>query len=187
MELPVLFQGSQFLLAAALGLFYGICYDLFRGLRRSVRGLTLLSDLLFCLICLSGNLLFAFYIGQGEYRIFMLVACGIGAAVYFCTLSRLVLPCFRLFWRLLLLPFRIIRRILGKMIKKFYIFSKKVFSFGKKSVKIKGHKKRMKTHRQEGSDCAPAQIVADHDAHSSGAAGILHHHHSHSPAQNQRS
>ena len=66
MELPIALQGSQFLLAALLGLIYGLCYDLLRGLRRNAKPLTHPSDLIFGLLCLLGNLLFAFYIGQKQ-------------------------------------------------------------------------------------------------------------------------
>ena len=184
MELPIALQGSQFLLAALLGLIYGLCYDLLRGLRRNAKPLTHPSDLIFGLLCLLGNLLFAFYIGQGEYRIFMLPATALGASVYFLCLSRFLLPVFRLLWHCILFPFRKTGEIIGKIVKKSIEFSKKLFSFEKKSVTIKRHRKKLKNQRQEGSDRASAQIIPDHDARSSGAAGILHHHRNYSPTQN---
>lgn len=187
MELPVALQGSQFLLAVIFGAVYGLVYDLLRGLRRNLRAMTQFADLLFCLLCLLGNLLFAFYIGQGEYRIFMLIAGLLGALIYFLSLSRIIFPTFQLLWRLILLPFRKIRLILGKTAKKSLKISKKLFSFWKKSVKIKKRREKeenRKNHRQEGSDRAPAQVIADHNAHTAGAAGILHHHRLHSSAKN---
>lgn len=151
MELPLAFQGSQFLLAALLGAVYGLIYDLFRGLRRTAHGLTHILDLLICLLILCGNLLFALYIGQGEYRIFMAVASGLGAILYFSTLGRLLLPVFRGFWKLLFLPFRKIWDFLYKFFKKQQIFKKNLFSFHQKSVKIKRqHRKKPKKNRQEG-------------------------------------
>ncbi|MBQ8586683.1 MAG: spore cortex biosynthesis protein YabQ [Oscillospiraceae bacterium] len=183
MEQPVALQGSQFLLAAILGAGYGVCYDLLRGLRRNLRALTLPADLFFCVLCLCGNLLFAFYIGRGEYRFFMLLASALGASVYFLSLGRLILPLFYFLWGLILLPLKKICRIMGNLIKKLLIFLKKVFSFGKKSVRIKGRRKKLNYERQEGSGRASTQIITDHDAHSTGAAGVLHRHRIYTPTQ----
>lgn len=129
MELPIALQGSQFLLAALLGLIYGLCYDLLRGLRRNAKPLTHPSDLIYGLVCLLGNLLFAFYVGRGEYRIFMLPATVSGAAIYFFCLSRLLLPFFRMLWYCVFFPFRKTGVIIGKIVKKSLKFSKKLFSF----------------------------------------------------------
>lgn len=137
MELPLAFQGSQFLLAVLLGIAYGLVYDLLRGLRRTARKLTHILDLLVCILILCGNLLFALYVGRGEYRIFMAMASILGAAVYFSTLGRLLLSLFCAFWKLLFLPFRKIFCFLCKIFKKLQFFAKNLFSFRKKSVKIK--------------------------------------------------
>lgn len=151
MELPLAFQGSQFLLAALLGAVYGLVYDLFRGLRRTAHGLTPVLDFLICLVFLCGNLLFALYIGLGEYRIFMAVASAMGAALYFLTLGRLFLPVFCTFWRLFFLPFRKICYFLCKIFKKMQKYRKNLFSFHEKSVKIKGQRKmKPRKNRQEG-------------------------------------
>ena len=73
MELPLLLQSGQFLYAAALGAALGLIYDVLRGLRRSLRGLTPLLDLCFALSVLLSGLLLALYAGDGHYRIFMLL------------------------------------------------------------------------------------------------------------------
>ena len=122
MEQPLWTQGSRFLLAIALGLAGGLHYDLLRGLRRSLRGLTPLLDLWFCLCWLAGNLLFALWVGDGRFRVDMLAASLLGTAAYFFSLSRLLLPLFEGFWRLVTFP---IRR-LGRLGKKFLIFLKKL-------------------------------------------------------------
>lgn len=111
MELPLGLQGSQFLLSVALGALYGLYYDLLRGLRRNLRALTHLLDLCFVLTCLLGNLLFALLIGNGEYRIFMLLGTGLGMCLWFLTLSRLVTRFSTAFWRFLTFPLRWVCRM----------------------------------------------------------------------------
>ena len=98
MEQPLWTQGSRFLLAVALGVAYGLHYDLLRGLRRNLRWLTPLLDLWFVLSWLVGNLLFGLYAGDGQFRIYMLVGSLLGSAAYFLTLSRLILPLFSKMW-----------------------------------------------------------------------------------------
>ena len=68
MEQPLGLQGSQFLLSVALGVAFGLHYDLLRGLRRNLRALTHVLDLWFVLTCLAANLVFALLVGNGEYR-----------------------------------------------------------------------------------------------------------------------
>lgn len=128
MSLPLAFQGGQLLSAVLLGACYALVYDLLRGLRRNAKWLTQLLDLCFCLILLLGNFLLALFVGKGQYRIFMLLATILGAALWFLTLSRLFLPLSRLFWRILFLPLRLlwqgckkIRRISKKYFKKLYV------------------------------------------------------------------
>jgi hypothetical protein len=136
MELPIGLQGRQFLWAVLLGMTCGLVYDFLRGLRRTTRGLTALSDGLFVLYVLAGNCLLLLYVGKGAYRIFFPIAITSGAALWFFTLSVPCLAIFTRFWRLLLWPFRLFGRILKKIIRKMKKFSKKGFSRRKKSGTI---------------------------------------------------
>ena len=104
MEQPLLLQARQFLLSAALGAALGLHYDLLRGLRRWARWLTHPLDLWFALSVLAANLWFALRIGGGQFRIFALVGSALGAAGYFAGPSRLLLPVFGSFWKLLRPP-----------------------------------------------------------------------------------
>ena len=119
MELPLTLQGQQFLLAALMGAAFGLLYDILRGLRRVARWATHLLDVLFVLSFLFGSLLFALWIGNGEYRVFMLPGTLLGMVLYFSTLSLVILPCSRFFWRFLTLPLRkfagLCKKILEKM------------------------------------------------------------------------
>ncbi|MBP3412924.1 MAG: hypothetical protein J6K89_06650 [Oscillospiraceae bacterium] len=146
MEIQIAEQGLQFLLAGLTGLSMGCIYDLFRALRRTVRGLTWLLDLLFGSLLLFGNLLLLLYVGEGEYRIFFLVASTLGFGLWMWILSPLLLPLMCRFWRLLLWPFVQISRFFKKIIEKMKLFLKKDFSKRKKSVKIK------KRHSQNGGE-----------------------------------
>ena len=85
MELPLTLQGQQFLLAALMGVVFGLLYDFLRGLRRTARWTTHLLDVLFVLSFLFGSLLFALWIGNGEYRVFMLPGILLGMLLYFST------------------------------------------------------------------------------------------------------
>lgn len=141
MALPVSLQSVQFLLSVLLGACYGVGFDCLRGMVRSLPPLTHLLDLLFVVAVLLSNLLFALVVGRGEYRIFMAVGTGLGALLYFLTLSHLLCPLFSTIFRWISAPFVTVggfmKKILGKIRKK----SKKPFSTGKKSFIIN------RTHR----------------------------------------
>ena len=111
-------QSRQLLFALALGMGYGVLYDLLRGLRRSGKWLTPLLDLLFALTVLAGNLLFALHVGGGEYRLFAFCAGCAGAALWFLSGSRLLLPVFCFFWRCVAFPARCLAAGSKKILKK---------------------------------------------------------------------
>lgn len=190
MELPLLLQGSQFLLSALLGLCYGLLYDFLRGLRRSLPGLTHLADLLFALCLLACNLLFALYVGGGEYRIFMLLGSALGAAAYFFTLRRLFLPVSCFFWRVITFPIRMIRQLLQKTLKKIikiaknakkHLFKKKKIGYNKKTPL-----KNTSVQSWEGSTGALLQINTRYQADSSDAPAGRHRRHRVASAEDQR-
>lgn len=132
MEQPLLLQSGQFLWSVALGAALGIVYDLLRGLRRNLRGLTHLLDFVFSLTVLLSGLLLALFVGGGQYRLFMPLGTALGAAIYFLTLSRPVARLSCAFWRLITYPLRISGRYFKKICKK---FRKTSFQSGKNRIK----------------------------------------------------
>ena len=118
MELPLSLQGVQFLLSALVGLAYGIHYDILRGLRRTLPAAKHLLDFWFALTFLIGNLLLALYVGNGEYRIFMLLGTALTMVVYFVTISRFFLLVFTKFWQFLTFPLRFVCKSCATVISK---------------------------------------------------------------------
>lgn len=113
-------QGWAAIWAALAGLGLGIGYDMLRGLRLTVRGITLGCDLLFSLEFLLAMLALALY--TGGLRIYQLLAAAGAAAAYFLTLSGMVL-------RLWCVVLEAIRRQIRKMVrrcKKSVIFLRKL-------------------------------------------------------------
>lgn len=102
-------QGWAAIWAALAGLGLGIGYDMLRGLRLTVRGITLGCDLLFSLEFLLAMLALALY--TGGLRIYQLLVAAGAAAVYFLTLSGMVLR----LWRVVL---EAIRRQIRKMVRR---------------------------------------------------------------------
>ena len=134
MNLSVSYQLHQFLLSVNLGVALAFLWTFFRALRMARPRLTHLCDLLFGLILLPTLLLFALYVGNGQFRIFFFPGIFLGAALCFffpCPyVLRILLAAFRLFAagiRLFCLPFRI-------FLKFFHKIGKNIFSFAKKWV-----------------------------------------------------
>ena len=94
---PISLQLYQASTALLVGLFAGVYYDALKTVRRRAgrKGVTVLADVAFWLGV--GILLFAqtMTVGDGGFRIFMLVANFCGVVMYFLALSRYV---FVLFW-----------------------------------------------------------------------------------------
>lgn len=141
MELPVTAQAVQFGLSALLGVGLGLVYDLLRALRRHAKKLTALLDAVFCLTVLCALLLLALYVGHGQLRVFMIPGVALGATAYFLTLSRLAVKLFEGFWRLLVLPWRLLFRLGKKIFGFFQKIAKKGVAFAKKSFNIKEKKR----------------------------------------------
>ena len=132
MELPVLFQAEQLALAIVLGGVLGLFYDLLRAPRKLLPKLGTMLDALFLLALLLSLLLFALYVGQGQFRLFFFPGMFLGAAGYFLALSPLVL---RLFTGLLRGFGRILHIILQPVrfcAKKFSVFLKNLFARSEK-------------------------------------------------------
>ena len=167
MELPLSLQGSQFLWSAVVGLCYGLHYDILRALRRNAKLLTHLLDLWFALTFLLGNFLTALYLGNGQFRIFMLIAVALGMTVWFLLFSYPVLWFFEKFWSIFCAPFRFTSKICKKILKKMIKLLKNIFSFVKKRVIID-----RKNHTMEGMCDAPVQIVTHYKVSHTGTDGV---------------
>ena len=184
MELPLSLQGVQFLLSALVGLAYGIHYDILRGLRRTLPAAKHLLDFWFALTFLIGNLLLALYVGNGEYRIFMLLGPALTMVVYFVTISRFFLLVFTKFWQFLNFPLRFVCKSCKKFIRKLLKKVKNIFSSRKKSVKIDTQHKRIpKNLRLEGTP-DETQIITHYKAHHSGRGDLRSRNHRRPSAEN---
>ena len=184
MELPLSLQGVQFLLSALVGLAYGIHYDILRGLRRTLPAAKHLLDFWFALTFLIGNLLLALYVGNGEYRIFMLLGTALAMVVYFVTISRFFLLVFTKFWQFLTFPLRFICKSCKKFLRKLLKKVKNIFSSRKKSVTIDTQHKRIpKNLRLEGTP-DETQIITHYKAHHSGRGDLRSRNHRRPSAEN---
>ena len=129
MEYPVSQQMIQLAGSIAFGAALGLHYDLLRLLRRWKHALTIALDLWFGLTSLLACCLFALYVGDGWFHLFMILGTLGGSILYFLTLSpwvlRLLRHCARCIGRLF--------RILLQPMKKIYLIAKKGFSFFQKS------------------------------------------------------
>lgn len=136
-------QLEGYVTAAALGAAAGAVYDLLRTVRlrrRRSAPLTHVLDAVFLLAAAPALLWYALRVGEGELRLVMLSAMGLGALVYLWALSPLVLPLWD-FWlgvaagtaRLLWRP----AAWLGAAVKKIGCRAKKAFLFRRKCAMIK--------------------------------------------------
>ena len=141
MENYVSGQLVTFCQSAVLGLVWGAAYDLLRAarLRMHRRLLTHALDAVYAAAVLLMIFLFTLHRGEGELRLYMLLAMAMGGIFYFAALSALFRPvwmfwtevfaCFlELFWR----PVAFILRC-GK---KFQIYIKKLFYFYRRYATI---------------------------------------------------
>ena len=129
-------QLRAYLTAAALGAAAGAVYDLLRLVRlrrRRDRRLTHGLDAAFLLLVAPALLWYALRVGQGELRLIMLTAMGLGAAVYLLALSPLMRP----LWDFWLSAAASTGRLLWLPVKKFTAAAKKAFIFCRKCVMIR--------------------------------------------------
>lgn len=147
MEIPVTGQALEAALSLYAGVMAGLVYDLLRTLRRAfrLRAVTMVSDALFWCVCALGMFALGLSAGGGEQRLFMLILAFLGGALYFLTVSPLVLE-FGAFMtgilgrvlRFLTTPLRWMYRYL----EKFRRFLKKAFPYLKKRFTIRGKRKK---------------------------------------------
>lgn len=140
MENPISDQLVSFFLSALLGMMGGCLYDMLRLVWRKKSRLTHVLDGVYVVAVLLVIFLFALRRGQGELRLYMLLAMVLGAVLYFTAFSSLFYPLWS-FWldtaaewcALLWKPVRILIRR-GKI---FSQFLKKHFHFCSKYATIK--------------------------------------------------
>ena len=135
-------QLISFARAALLGLVAGTVYDLLRCVRlrqRSSRLLTHLLDGIYVVLALLVLFLFTLKQGEGEMRLYMLLAIVLGLSVYFLALS----PVFTPIWRLWVDTAAEVLALFAKPFlaalrcgKKFQIYIKKLFYFWRKYATI---------------------------------------------------
>lgn len=135
MELPVLVQLRELLLALGTGLCLGLVYDLLRPFRRG-RWSAALSDLIFSLINLLALLAFSLYAGRGRLRIFAVAAVFFGLCLWLWAFSRPFCAVQTRILRILLAPARILRRGCRRLFGKFFKFCKKHIAFAEKNGRI---------------------------------------------------
>ena len=137
MSVSVWAQAYALLGAGLIGVAAGAFYDLLRALRRRVRGpiRCAMLDLLFWLTSTAALFLWSVRAGQGVVQLSACIALFLGAALYFRTLSPLVLPVFAAILSVLGRIFSILTapiRLLGRGAAKIENFFKKHFSKGQK-------------------------------------------------------
>ena len=118
-------QLRQFLCSILLGGVLALLYDLVRPLR--TLGGSIFNGLLDALLSLTavGTVFLFVMAGDGELRLFILMGALGGAVLFFCLLSRPLQPVWAFWFRIFTAPFH----ILWKVLKKFHVFCKKLFSF----------------------------------------------------------
>ncbi|MDE7262220.1 MAG: spore cortex biosynthesis protein YabQ [Oscillospiraceae bacterium] len=151
---PISEQLALFLRAVALGAVLGLVYDLFRVLRTlggKVWGGAL--DALFCLGA-AASLFFFVMAGSGELRIFVVLGAAGGMLLFLCLVGPLLRPVWRFWLDVMLIPFRLARRLFKKCRRT----AKKVFSFGRtRGIIIFRHLRGGRAGRGEDHDKDAAQ------------------------------
>ena len=142
MENYVSAQLISFLRAALLGLSAAVIYDVLRAARlRGGKGklLTHLLDTVYVLSALLVVILFTLRQGEGELRLYMVLAMMLGFSIYFLVLSGIFQP----LWSFWVGVFASLAAILWKPMeilfrtgKKFQIYIKKLFYFWSKCATI---------------------------------------------------
>lgn len=141
MELTIASQTWMFLLSILVGAVLGVCYDAFRILRLAVQhpsGVVVIEDVLYAVICAVVSFGYLLVMDCGEIRLFVLVGELIGAVLYFCTLSVLLIAVskqiisaikwfFTQLYRIFLAPIvRFFKYIFGKITLSYDFFAKRV-------------------------------------------------------------
>ena len=143
MKVNVTDQLAVLALTILTGLCAGILYDLFRVIRRKLKSclfVTVITDLVYCLVYAATLFLLGYMGGGGIFRIYMPFVSILFLLVYLCLFSRSVMCLLLLFADFLE---KIIRFLLSPIIfvigfaKKAAFFLKKIFYYKKKCYTIK--------------------------------------------------
>jgi hypothetical protein len=152
MELPVSLQAAQFALAAALGAGLAALYGFLRACSRLHPRLTGLTDAAFSLAAFYSLVCFTLGPARGLFRLFLLPALALGAALWFLTASGPAGRLFSGFWRaagglvrLVLLPGSLFLKFFRKILKKFFASREKWVTIFDKIRRASG------PHKREGS------------------------------------
>lgn len=134
-------QLISFARAALLGLVAGTVYDLLRcvRLRQRSRLLTHLLDALYVASALLVLFLFTLKQGEGEMRLYMLLAIVLGLSTYFLALSPIFTPIWRLWVDIAAEVLALFARPFLAALrcgKKFQLYIKKLFYFWRKYATI---------------------------------------------------
>jgi hypothetical protein len=173
---PPKLAGIYLAYACLLGAGLGLVYGFLRPLRRRM---TQIADGLFVVTVLLTWVYFSFRICDGALRLGYWAGFAAGGFAWDRTLGRLLQPVFSIFWdgicSFLGFPIKIIRKIF----KKIYIFTKKLFASWKKSGTIKCDKlpfsgKNAGGHRHGKPESSPSPHSSGvqtypHDDQSSGS------------------
>ncbi len=135
-------QLITFLRAALLGLSAAVIYDVLRAVRRGGgkgKLLTHVLDTVYVLLALLVVILFTLRQGEGELRLYMVLAMILGFSIYFLALSDIFLPLWS-FWVEIFVSLLAIlwkpMEIFFRIAKKFQIYIKKLFYFWRKCATI---------------------------------------------------
>ena len=102
-------QAELFLWFVGFGLACGLAYDLVRAFRREIKHGTaamMVEDTLFSALACSGCYGLFFWKNHGALRAYGFIGILIGVTLYYLTVSRWMLWCFRGCFRILFFPFR---------------------------------------------------------------------------------
>ena len=144
--LPLASQTVTFLLAILLGFALGLLYDVFRILRLAVKSgfiITLVEDILYLIAVALASYSLALIRSEGFLRAYILVGEGLGAILYFFSLSVVIMGISALLIQMIQTVFRWIftpvLRLLGFLGTFFEKISKKIWFFIKKLLKSIKH------------------------------------------------
>jgi len=149
-------QLALFLRSVLLGGVLGLLYDLTRPPGRL--GGRVWRAALDAAVSLTavGSVFSLVMVGDGELRLFILAGAAGGAVLFFCLLSPVLRPIWDFWFRLGLVPFRLV----GKFLKKVYEIFKKLFSFPKSWFTIIFNKGRSMPTGKGDEDMAGKQTTA---------------------------
>ncbi len=99
----------MFLWFVGLGITCGVVYDLLRAFRREIKhctGAVMVEDVLFCAAACSSCYAIFFQKNHGALRAYGFIGILLGALLYYLTISRWMMACFRVCFKILFFPFR---------------------------------------------------------------------------------